>query len=42
MKITNEEGELKPVTGFRNQFGYMSGVLRGRPGRNLKTFGVTV
>jgi hypothetical protein len=41
-KRANEDGELKPVTGLRNHFWYMSGVLWVRPGQNLKSFGVTV
>jgi hypothetical protein len=42
MKITNDDWELKPVTGWSGHFGYLSVVLRGRPGQNLKSFGVTV
>jgi hypothetical protein len=42
IKMTNEDGELKPVTGLSGHFGYLSEVFRGRPGQNLKSFGVTV
>ncbi len=42
IRMTNEDGELKPVTGLSGHFGYFSGVLRGRPGQNFKSFGGTV
>jgi hypothetical protein len=40
--MTNEDGELKPVTSFSGHFGNLSGVLKGRGGQNFKSFGVTV
>jgi hypothetical protein len=42
MKKTNEDGELIPVASLRSHFGYMPGLLWGRPGQNMTLFGVLV
>jgi hypothetical protein len=42
MKITNDDGGLKPVTGMTIHFGYMSEVLWVRPGQNMRSIRVLV